>query len=121
MIFMFLIYPISAVLLRYVHAFDVCVVIFIYLCICILWYMHGIRHRRIFLKNVEKKVQMLDKYNLHTASSLPSIQSETPSQTKPLSTHFFLSWHSNSVFGSAQTENEKEKKKILYRRIRRHK
>lgn len=55
MIFMFLIYPISAVLLRYVHAFDVCVVIFIYLCICILWYMHGIRHRRIFLKNVEKK------------------------------------------------------------------
>lgn len=73
------------------------------------------------LNMLKKKVQMLDKYNLHTASSLPSLQSETPSQTKPLSTQNFLSWHSNSVVGSAQTENEKKKKKILYRRIRRHK
>lgn len=54
---------------------------------------------------------MLDKYNLHTASSLPSLQSETPSQTKPLSTQNFLSWHSNSVVGSAQTENEKKRKR----------
>lgn len=56
---------------------------------------------------------MLDKYNLHTASSLPSLQSETPSQTKPLSTQNFLSWHSNSVVGSAQTENEKKEKDII--------
>lgn len=90
------------------------------LSICILWYMHGIRHRRIFLKHVEKKFRCWTNIT-YTQLHHSHLYNLKLHHRQNLYRHKTFCHGIQTPWLDQHKLKTKKKKKILYRRIRRHK